>query len=144
MSPNPGVSSPPPPPEVDLRQIPMVALWFRPLQELATRFGVSFVEHNGLPAGALRQAFTRHLDAVAVRGIPATVDASDYRAFMAFMVRGAAFFQGVLSHLPYQERWDLIARLEATGVELIQHTTLDEQRAVYDSEAAWGRVPAPQ
>lgn len=130
------------PPELDVRKIPMVALWFRPLQDLASRFGIAFVEHNGLPVGALRATFARNLTEVSVRGIPGTLDASDYRAFMAFVVRGAALFQGVLSRLPYQERWDLIARLEATGADLVQHTSPDEQRAVYENEAAYGRVPA--
>lgn len=135
------VSAVSPPPDLDLRKIPMVALWFRPLQELATRFGISLVEHNGLPAGALQETFERHVESVSMRGIPGTVDASDPRAFMAFMVRGAALFQGLLSRLPYQERWDLINRLEAAGAELVRNTQPEEQRAVYENEAAYGRVP---
>lgn len=134
------VSALSPAPAFDVHDIPVVALWFRPLDQLAKRFGIPMVEHNGLPVGALEQTFRSHLDQVVMRGVPTIADASDYRAFMAFMVRGAALFQGVLSRLPYQERWDLIARLEATGAELIQNTRRDEQRAVFNAEAAYGRV----
>jgi hypothetical protein len=40
-------------------------------------------------AGALERTFRRHPEHVALRNVPNTIDASDYRAFMAFMLRGA-------------------------------------------------------
>jgi SAM-dependent methyltransferase len=139
------VSALSPAPEFDIRKIPMVAMWFRPLSDLADRFGIPFAERNGLPVGVLQEAFARHLTNVSMRDIPAAVDAGDYRSFLAFVLRGAAFFQNILSRLPYQERWAIMARLEQTGAELVKSTAPEEQRALYSAEAAYGwKAPADQ
>ena len=129
-----------PAPEFDIRDIPMVALWFRPLSDLAVRWGVPFSERNGLPRGLLKETFTRHLTDVEHRPVPATISAADYRSFLAFMLKGAAFFQNILCRLPYEERWNIIKRLEETGAEIARTTTPEEQQAIFYGEAASGRV----
>lgn len=130
-----------PPPEFDVRTIPMVALWFRPLTALAERLGVPFGEKNGLPRGRLQAAFARHLTDVVVTDLPRTVSAEDYRSFLTFVLKGAAFFQNILCRLPYHERGALIQRLEETGAAIAAHTTPAEKQAVVYNEAAYGRVP---
>jgi SAM-dependent methyltransferase len=135
------VSALSPAPELDLTRIPMVAVWFRPLVDLAERFGIASVERNGLPIGALRETFTRHLRDVTLSDVAVTVDAGDSQSFLAFVVRGAAVFQGVLCRLPYQERWDIIHRLEATGADLEGRTRRDEQHALFFGEAGYGIAP---
>ena len=135
------VSAACPPPEFDVRRIPMVALWFRPLTDLANRVGVSFSERNGLPVGVLEATFRHHLGDVRWEPLPVTVSAVDYRSFLNFMLRGAALFQNLLCRLPYQERWSILRRLEESGEEIARHTGPEEQQAVYSGEAAYGVAP---
>ncbi len=131
-----------PPPEGDVREIPMVALWFRPLVELAERWQLPFGEHNGLPPGCLESAFRRHLSEVRYdASISLQASAADPDSFLAFSLKGAALFQNLLCRVPYADRWQLIRRLEAMGKELVQHTDPSEQQASFQTEAAYGFVP---
>ncbi len=130
-----------PPPQTDFRSIPMVALWLRPLADLAEAWDLPFGERTGLAAGVLEQTFQRHLESVRYTTLPSTVSASDPDAFLAFVLKGGAFYQNLLCRVPYADRWDLIRRLERAGQDLIQHTTLEEQTAPLANEAVFGRVP---
>lgn len=130
-----------PPPQTDLRDIPMVALWFRPLADLADRWGLPFGERTGLPPGVLEAAFRRHLGSVTYTTLASTMSAADPAAFLAFVLKGGAFYQNLLCRVPYADRWALIRRLERTGHELVRHTTRAEQTVDLQNEAVWGRVP---
>ncbi len=130
-----------PPPQTDLRIIPMVALWFRPLADVAEQWDIPFGERTGLPTGALETTFRRHLTAVAYTTMPSTMSAADPGAFLAFVLKGGAFYQNLLCRVPYAERWALIGRLERTGHALVLQTTRTEQTAVLHHEAVFGRVP---
>ncbi len=130
-----------PAPNADARDIPMAALWFRPLVELAETWGLPFGDRNGLAPGALEATFRRHLHDVTYDTIATVVSAEDPESFLAFFLKGAAFFQNILCRVPYAERWQLIQRLETTGQELVRCTNPDEQKAQYFNEAAFGRVP---
>ncbi len=133
-----------PPPNMEVREIPMVALWLRPLSELAEEFGLSFGERNGLPPGRLENAFHQaSLQDVTRWPVPVTVTAEDYRAFFTFFVKGAAFFQHTLARLPYHERVHLLQNLEKRGEQIASQTQPAEKRHIYYGEAIWGRVPLP-
>ncbi len=129
-----------PPPQTDFREIPMVALWFRPLAELAETWGLPFGERTGLAPGALEQTFRRHLSSVAYSRPTSTMSASDPEAFLAFVLKGGAFYQNLLCRVPYADRWDLIRQLERRGRDLIRHTTSEEQVATLRNEAVVGFV----
>jgi len=131
-----------PPPEFDMREIPVVATWFRPLVNMAERLRVPFGEHNGLPVGLLKTIFGKNMEDVEMWNVPFTWSAEDYRSFLAFMVKGAAYFQNLLCRLPYQERWDIMRRLEEDGAKIAAETTREEKWRVSLLEAAYGRVPA--
>lgn len=131
-----------PPPEFDFRVVPMVAMWFRPLSDLAERFGVSFGERTGLPRDALQAAFEAHLSDVDMRDVPGTVSSEDYQSFLTFVLRGGAFFQNILCRLPYHERWGIIRRLEEDGARIAAATSEEEQRGIMYAQAAYGRVPS--
>ncbi len=135
------VSAISPPPEGDLREIPLVALWFRPLSDMAERFGLPFGERNGLPVGLLEQAFRRELVEVRWEEAPFTVSAEDQNSFLTFFLRGVAFFQNIFCRLPFTERWSIIRRLEDAGAALADAASPAEKRHVYSGEAAYGRVP---
>lgn len=131
-----------PPPDTDVRAIPMVAMWFRPLVELAERWQLRFGDHNGLPPGCLESAFRRHLSDVRYDPtIPICLSAADPDSFLAFVLKGGAFFQNLLCRVPYADRWQLIRRLETMGQELVRHTEPTERYATYRTEAVYGRVP---
>ena len=130
-----------PPPQTDFRQIPMVALWFRPLADLAEKWALPFGERTGFPPGVLDATFRRHLASVSYTTLASTVSAADPEAFLAFVLKGGAFYQNLLSRIPYADRWQLIRRLEHTGRELVQHTTAAEQTTVLRNEAVFGQVP---
>lgn len=132
-----------PPPQTDFRQIPMVALWFRPLAELAEKWGLPFGERTGLPPGVLEATFRRHLASVTYTTLASTLSAADPEAFLAFVLKGGAFYQNLLCRVPYADRWKLIHRLEQTGHALVQKTTLSEQTTSLDNETVFGRVPEP-
>jgi SAM-dependent methyltransferase len=132
-----------PPAELDLRDIPMVASWFRPLTVMAERFGVPFSEHNGLPVGRTKEIFEKNLEEINLWGVPATCSAEDHKSFLAFMVKGAAIYQSIFGRLPFQERWNIMQQLEADGEMLAAETPREKQRYVDFNEAAWGRVPLP-
>lgn len=129
-----------PPPQTDFREIPMVALWFRPLAELAEKWGLPFGERTGLAPGALEQTFRRHLTSVTYSRPASTMSASDPEAFLAFVLKGGAFYQNLLCRVPYADRWDLIRELERRGRDLIRHTTPEEQVATLWNEAVCGLV----
>ncbi len=127
---------------MDIREIPMVALWLRPLSELADEFGLPFGDRNGLPPGQLEEAFHKALlQDVRVWPAPGTVTAEDHRAFFTFFVRGAAFFQHTLARLPYRERVHLLQHLEKRGEQIADQTQSDEKRHIFYGEAIWERVP---
>ncbi len=130
-----------PPPETDIRRIPMVAHWFRPLADLAEDFGVPFTEHCGLPIGHLKELFDKNTEDVRFWNAPEIVSAADYRSFLTFFVKGAAHFQNVFCRLPYQERWSIIQRLEDSGAAIAAATSERENSYVFLDEAASGRVP---
>ena len=130
-----------PPPQADLRDIPMVALWFRPLADLAEKWGLPFGERTGFPPGVLEATFRRHLVSVTYTTLVSHISAADPEAFLAFVLKGGAFYQNLLSRVPYADRWELIRRLERTGYALIQQTTLAEQTALLRNEAVFGWVP---
>lgn len=130
-----------PPSEFDLRDMPMVMSWFKPLISMAERFGMFFSEHNGLPVGLLKEIFEKSLDEADIWNVPGTCCAEDYKSFLAFMVKGAAFFQNIFSRLPFQERWYIMKQLETNGEKIAAETPREGQRFVRYYEAAWGRVP---
>lgn len=130
-----------PPPENDLRQIPMVSHWFRPLTDLAKDFGVPFTEHCGLPIGLLKELFEKNTEDVRLWNAPEIVSAEDYRSFLTFFLKGAAHFQNIFCQLPYQERWNIIQRLDESGAKIAADTSEQEKRHVFFDEAACGRVP---
>ena len=131
-----------PPPDVDVREIPMVALWLRPLSELAEEWGLPFGDRNGLPPGRLEEAFRQtSLQDVKIWPVPVTITAEDHHAFFTFFVRGAAVFQHTLARLPYRERVNFLQHLEQRGEQIAAQTRPDEKRHVYYGEAIWGRVP---
>ena len=131
-----------PPPEIDVREIPMVALWLRPLSELAEEWGLPFSDRNGLAPGRLEAAFRQSgLEAITLWPVPMTVTVEDPQAFFALGVKGAAIFQHVLARLPYRERGHLLHQLEQRGKELVTQTQPEEQRHIYYGEAIWGQVP---
>jgi ubiquinone/menaquinone biosynthesis C-methylase UbiE len=132
-----------PPAETDLREIPLVALWFRPLAQLAEKWGLTFGERNGLPKGLLEATFRRHLTSVVYRPIPVAISAADPDSFLAFVLKGAAVFQNLLCRIPYADRWELMRRLATQGRDLARQTSADEQYALFPSEAAFGRVAKP-
>ncbi len=136
------VSALSPPPEADLRNIPMVALWFQPLTNMAKHLEVPFSERNGLPVGVLKDVFEKNTENARVWDVPIMHSAEDYKSFLAFMVKGAAIFQNIFCRLPFQERWDIMRRLEEDGARLAAEISTEEQRHVFNGEAAWGRVPA--
>ena len=130
-----------PPPNMDIREIPMVALWLRPLNELAEEFGLPFGDRNGLPLGRLEEAFHQaSLQDIKAWSAPITVTAEDCHAFFTFFVKGAAFFQHTLARLPYRERVHLLQHLEKRGEQIASQTQPEEKRHVYYGEAIWGRV----
>lgn len=138
------VSAALPPPAFDLRHIPMVALWFRPLQEMAERFGLPFGERNGLPPGRIESLFEANgLEDVDKRILPVTVAADDPRSFLDFFLRGGAFFQNIFSRLPFAERWGIIRHLEESGERIVAATAPEERRRVFPEETISGRVPVP-
>ncbi len=135
------VSASCPPAEFDLQDIPMVARWFQPLTNMAERFGLPLSEHNGLPVGILKELFEKNLEEAEIWNMPAICSAGDHVSFLAFMVRGAAIYQNIFSRLPFQERWNIMRRLEEDGAKLATETSREEQLHVFNGEAAWGRVP---
>lgn len=128
-----------PPGALDVRAIPMVALWFRPLSELADRWGIPLVDAHRVGPDTILETFRRHLQTVTHRPVPATISATDVSSFLAFMLKGA--FETVLGRLPYQERGAIIRRLEVTGAELARETRPAEQQATFYGAAVYGRVP---
>ncbi len=131
-----------PPAEFDLRGAPMVAQWFQPLTSMAERFGTPFSEHNGLPVGLMKELFEKNLEEVEIWGVPTICSAEDHTSFLAFMVKGAAIFQNIFSRLPFQERWNIMRRLEEDGARLAAETPREKQLYIGFDEAARGRVPA--
>jgi SAM-dependent methyltransferase len=136
------VSALSPPPEGDIRDIPMVALWFRPLTTMAERLKVPFSEHNGLRLGLLRELFVRNTENTRVWDVPFTVSAADPGSFLDFTLKGGAFFQNIFCRLPYQERWNIMRRLQEDGAKIAANVLEKEKSHVYCNEAAYGRVPA--
>lgn len=131
-----------PPPQIDVREIPMAALWLRPLSDLAEEFGLPFGDRNGLPPGQVEEAFRKaSLQDVTIRQLPFLMTAEDHRAFFTFFVKGAAFFQHTLARLPYRERVHFLYHLEERGRQIASQTQPAEKRHVYYGEAIWGRVP---
>lgn len=130
-----------PPPEADARVVPMVATWFRPLSDLADRFGLPFSEKNGLPRGVLEKAFQMSLNDTEMRNPPAILSAEDSQSFLVFIMKGAALFQNVLCRLPYRERQEIFERLEREGAILAGECLPEEKRATYHHETAYGRAP---
>lgn len=136
------VSAAAPPPEFDVRKIPVVAQWFQPLTTVADHLGVPFGERRGFPPGVLERLFREAgLAEVRLARYPLILSAEDHRAFLAFFLKGAAFFQNILCRLPYAERWAIIRRLEEMGDELAATTPPEEKRHVFEAEAVYGRVP---
>lgn len=126
----------------DVMAIPMVAHWFRPLQSMAATLQVPMGERQGVPAGAVEREFRRAgLDQVFTRQTSTRVLATDHEKFLQFFVRGGAFFQNILSRLPFQERWQVIHMLEKTGEELAATTSPEEQQALWPVEYVYGMVP---
>lgn len=131
-----------PAPQFDVRDIPMVAAWFRPLTSMAERFGVPFSERNGLPIGLLKEIFENNLEDTNLWQVPYIGSCENYQSFLAFVLKGGAFFQNILCRLPFQERWNIMQRLEEDGAKFAEETSREEQRHVFFAEAAWGRIPA--
>lgn len=125
--------------------IPMVALWFRPLKMIADDLGIPFGERQGLPRGKTGESFrSAGLEDVTARMAGGRLVSSDYRSFLQFMLKGAAFYQNILSRLPFQERWGIIQTLEERGREIAATTTQAEQEGMFYGEAVQGRKPALQ
>lgn len=123
--------------------IPMATLWFRPLQALADRMGVPFGERQGLPKGATESAFrAAGLERVRTTMVAGRAVASDPNKFLQFMLKGAAFYQNILSRLPFKERWEIIHLLEGHGHRLVASTTSDEQVHLIPGEIVEGGKPA--
>lgn len=123
--------------------IPMVAAWFRPLQVLAQELGLSLGERQGVAAGRIEAALRRTgVEAIRTELTSDRVVATDYRAFLDFVLRGGAFFQNILSRLPFQERWRIIHLLEESGERLVATTTPEEQEFIATLERVVGQVPA--
>lgn len=129
-------------PEADVRAFPMGALWFRPLADLAERFGLPFGERNGFVPGKLQDLF-REAGLVHITMTPYSVEESleDHRNVFTFAVKGAAFFQNILSRLPYTERQHFIRRLEERGDEIAQAISPEEKKHTFLYEAVVGYVP---
>lgn len=127
----------------DVMAIPMVARWFRPLHSLAASLQVPPGERQGVAVEAVETAFRAvGLTQVVSLTSQIRVVASDYRKFLQFFVRGGAFFQNILSRLPYQERQQIVQLLERTGEELAASTTAEEQQALWPVGSLYGRAPA--
>lgn len=131
-----------PHPEFDIREIPMMALWMRPLGDLAERFGLPFGERNGLRQGQLAHLFQSHsgLEQVQYRRLPLVASVEDHQEAFLFYVKGAAFFQHILARLPVVERQQFLKRLEDLGDEIAQHTSREEKRQWYAAESCIARV----
>ncbi len=131
-----------PTPAFDLREVPMMSLWLRPLSDLADRFNMPFGDHNGLAPGQLETLFRTHLSLtdVTYHSMPWLLAAEDHRAAFIFFVKGAALYQNILARLPLSERWAFLQRLEERGDEIAAHTTIEEKRHIYKSEAILARV----
>lgn len=123
-------------------EIPMVASWFQPLKLLADEIGVPFGERLGLPRGATEEAFRlAGLEGVTSTLTGGRVTAREHRSFLQFMLKGAAFYQNILSRLPFKERWAMICLLEERGNDLVESTTQEEQQRFWYGEIVHGRKP---
>jgi ubiquinone/menaquinone biosynthesis C-methylase UbiE len=133
MSPHPGF---------DIRQIPMMALWMRPIYDLADRFQLPSTERNGLRPGELRQWFFEHprLMSPHYERVPMLATVQPHREAFAFYVQGAAIFQNVLARLPYAERQNFLKRLMEQGDMIASQTSDSEKQYTYYPEMAWGCV----
>ncbi|MCY0885744.1 MAG: class I SAM-dependent methyltransferase [Firmicutes bacterium] len=127
----------------DVLAIPMVASWFRPLIDLAAKLGVPPGERQGVPRERVEAAYA----AAGLVDLTTTVragwmSAEDPDAFLAFVLRGGAFFQNVLARIPYRERWALLQRLAREGPAWRARTQPEEQRAAGAGYIVLGRKPA--
>ncbi|CAB1128080.1 Methyltransferase type 11 [Candidatus Hydrogenisulfobacillus filiaventi] len=123
--------------------IPMVAAWFRPLRTLAETVGVPLGNLHGLPNGAIGAAFVRAgLERVTAVPLAPRLSAADPDAFLQFMLKGAAFYQHILSRLPFAERWRILQRLTEEGRILAAHTSREEQERTFPGERVYGYKPA--
>lgn len=124
--------------------IPMVRLWFRPVSLLASDLGVPLGERVGLPPGLVAEEFrAAGLGEVQTTHMPLRVAAHDHRSFLEFIVKGAAFYQNILSRLPFHERWQILRRLEEIGAGMVEATLPEEREMTLPEERVFGRVPAP-
>lgn len=136
------VSALSPAPDFDIRKIPMVALWLRPLSDLAERLKLPFGERQGFPVGRLEAIFRQSgLTDVSTRQYTLTGSAEDPESFLLFFLKGAAFFQNIMSRLPYAERWNLFRRLDEMGRTIAALTSPEEKRHNFHPESVTGRVP---
>lgn len=124
--------------QMSVFDIPMVAKWFSPLRMLAQELGVSLGERQGIPPGKVIEAYQEAGLTVEKRDVGRSrVIATDYRSFEQFVLKGGAFFQNILSRLPYQERWSLLRMLDRTGEEMVATTAPDEQKSDGTLELVW-------
>lgn len=131
------------PGNIDGREIPVVAHWFRPLVLLAQRAGVSFSERTGLPPEVLQNGFRNsRLDDLRFGEMPVTASAENPEDFLAFVLKGAALFQHTLSRIPFCERWAIIRQIQQGGAQIAASASPEEKRHVYFFRTASGRVPA--
>jgi SAM-dependent methyltransferase len=131
-----------PVPDIDWRDIPMVSQWMQPLSTVADRLGISFTDPAMNRPDALAGMFQRYLTDVRMAVIPATIDASDPRSFLAVALRSQRMFRNLWVRIPYADRQHLARSLEAEGRALARSTPPDAQRTVFMAGAASGRVPA--
>lgn len=128
----------------NLLDIPMVSVWFRHLKTLADEFGVPLGERQGLPSGMAAKEFrAAGLERVETRPSGSRILAGEHRSFLQFVLKGAAFYQNILSRLPYQERWQIIRLLDETGAEIAATTAPEEQEMFIPAELVYARKPRP-
>jgi ubiquinone/menaquinone biosynthesis C-methylase UbiE len=131
-----------PPPEFDMREIPMLASLFRPLAKTVAQTGLPFGEHNGLARGLLKELFERHTVNTEVWNAHFTWSAEDHLSYLTLMLKTEAYLQNFLCRLPFHERWSIIRRLENEGINIARETSREDKLGVGFLEAALGRIPA--
>ncbi|CAB1128601.1 putative Methyltransferase type 11 [Candidatus Hydrogenisulfobacillus filiaventi] len=119
--------------------IPMVAAWFSPLQELAQRLDIRLFENRGLSGEMVKASWeAAGITDIQVKRVPVRSTAADPQAFLDFVLRGGAFFQGLLSRIPFQERWRIIRELERTGREYAARSRPEDLSHGYYLEMVYG------
>lgn len=126
----------------NLFTIPMVARWLHPLRDLSTDLGIHLGERQGVEKGKIEAGLRNAgVNQVQTKIDLARITASDPRAFMQFILKGAAVYQNIFSRLPFQERWSVLHELEESGPRMAEDTAPEDQQTYYFVEVVYAQLP---